>query len=276
VKFVGQRNTWGTHFCLVDDAKAGTVVDSFDGKIKSWNVFGGPVAWASYEDKRKKSRPAPAKNDYADEGYIKIQKGWGISQAAKAYGYKDYASEARWNAIAKLNGHKSYKVFKLSPNQVIKVEEKAQPKPKPEPVKEQTDPDVINVTIQKNWGISHALKSVGYPQQEYSSNSQFEAVAKLNGKALKDFKLNPGDVIKVRRWKEPAKAVVDKPEKVEPVSSSPAKDGDSERVEVKVIPKSTEDWKSTFKEEHKVYVAKENSIISDLAGQEPDIPSYRS
>lgn len=37
-----------THFCLVQDAKAGTIIDSWDGKVKSWTVYGGPVSYATY------------------------------------------------------------------------------------------------------------------------------------------------------------------------------------------------------------------------------------
>lgn len=38
-----------THFCLVNDVNTGTIVDSWDGQIKSWNVYGGPVAYATYQ-----------------------------------------------------------------------------------------------------------------------------------------------------------------------------------------------------------------------------------
>lgn len=53
VKFVYSGGK--THFCLVDDVNRGTIVDSWDGVIKSWNVYGGPVEWASYAS----SKPVP-------------------------------------------------------------------------------------------------------------------------------------------------------------------------------------------------------------------------
>lgn len=37
-----------THFCLVADRNAGTIIDSWDGQVKSWNVYGGPIAYATY------------------------------------------------------------------------------------------------------------------------------------------------------------------------------------------------------------------------------------
>ena len=37
-----------THFSLVLNASAGTIIDSWDGQVKSWNVYGGPIAYASY------------------------------------------------------------------------------------------------------------------------------------------------------------------------------------------------------------------------------------
>lgn len=38
-----------THFCLVNDVKAGTIIDSWDGVVKHWSVYGNPIAWATYQ-----------------------------------------------------------------------------------------------------------------------------------------------------------------------------------------------------------------------------------
>jgi len=46
VKFVYDGGK--THFCLVASAGMGTIVDSWDGVTKSWNAYGGPVAYATY------------------------------------------------------------------------------------------------------------------------------------------------------------------------------------------------------------------------------------
>lgn len=51
VKFIYKSVVTGaltTHFCLVDDIGSGLIVDSWDGKVKPWSVYGGPKAWASY------------------------------------------------------------------------------------------------------------------------------------------------------------------------------------------------------------------------------------
>lgn len=49
VKFIYNGGN-STHFCLVNDINDGTIIDSWDGQIKSWNVYGGVKAWASYNN----------------------------------------------------------------------------------------------------------------------------------------------------------------------------------------------------------------------------------
>ena len=53
VKFYYKSQRTGqmvTHFCLVADAAAGTVIDSWDGVLKKPGIYGTPVAWAAYEN----------------------------------------------------------------------------------------------------------------------------------------------------------------------------------------------------------------------------------
>lgn len=57
VKFV--YNGGQTHFSLVADAAKGTIIDSWDGKIKPWSIYGGPKQWATY---KKISAQAPSVN----------------------------------------------------------------------------------------------------------------------------------------------------------------------------------------------------------------------
>lgn len=191
------KNQFGTHFCLVDRIEGNTVwvVDSWDGQVRKASYYGPVSGWATYVNNTPqpvKPAPTPA----YDGELITIQPGWGISHAAKAAGYPDFASESRWNAIAKLNGHNSYGSFKLAPGQRIKVGKYVAPAPQPAP-QPATPPGVKLVKIQAGWGVSHALKSVGYPKEAYSNTAEWERTAALNGKALKDFVLNPGNVIKV-------------------------------------------------------------------------------
>lgn len=52
VKFAytsGRTGQFTTHFSLVADAARGLIIDSWDGKIKSWNGYGGPKAYATYK-----------------------------------------------------------------------------------------------------------------------------------------------------------------------------------------------------------------------------------
>jgi hypothetical protein len=58
VKFYYQSHRtgeWTTHFCLVADAAAHTIVDSWDGIVKGVGWYGEPVAYAIYQ----KNTPAP-------------------------------------------------------------------------------------------------------------------------------------------------------------------------------------------------------------------------
>lgn len=48
-----------THFCLVQDAKAGTIIDSWDGAVKHWSAYGGPVAYATYSKLPSAIAPTP-------------------------------------------------------------------------------------------------------------------------------------------------------------------------------------------------------------------------
>lgn len=47
VKFI-YNNGASTHFCLVNNIANGTIIDSWDSQVKSWDVYGGVKAWASY------------------------------------------------------------------------------------------------------------------------------------------------------------------------------------------------------------------------------------
>jgi len=56
-----------THFSLVLDAAKGIIIDSWDGKQKSWSAYGGPKAYASYSSSNPQpvapvSAPSPAAN----------------------------------------------------------------------------------------------------------------------------------------------------------------------------------------------------------------------
>lgn len=77
---------------------------------------GVPGSWINPADNGA-AAPAPAKK------YVTVQSGWGLSNVARAAGFKDYASEARWAAIARLNGSGNWRVFNnsLKPKQKVRV-----------------------------------------------------------------------------------------------------------------------------------------------------------
>lgn len=239
VKFTG-IGTFGTHFCLVADVNAGTIIDSWDGQVKSWNVYGGPKAWASYEDRTPKQTPAPVENNAE---YITVESGWGISHVAKQAGYMDYATAGRWDFIAKLNGHNDHSTFKLTPGMKVKVKTTipvTPPKPvTPTPV---VPKGYVEMKVQPGWGISHVLKASGYPYEGYVDPAQWAKFSSFNG-SPNGLKLVPGQIVKVPNYRPitpviqsakpvsqatnvatPAKPTPVKTQVIEPVTTSQSTD----------------------------------------------------
>lgn len=141
-------NRFGTHFCLVEKIVGNTVyiVDSWDGKVKKASDYGPITGWASYKDitpqpvkppakpaPKPQPKPAASTGPNYDGVSITIQPGWGISHAAKAAGYPDFANLSRWDQIAKLNGHANASTFKVQAGQRIKVGRYTAPKPAEQP-----------------------------------------------------------------------------------------------------------------------------------------------
>lgn len=56
-----------THFCLVADHNAGTIVDSYDGVVKYPGYYGAPIAWAVYEKAGAQTAPAITTKPYWTE-----------------------------------------------------------------------------------------------------------------------------------------------------------------------------------------------------------------
>lgn len=72
VKFIYKSYRTGqdtTHFCLTLDAAAGTIIDSWDGQVKSWNVYGGPKEWATYANQ---SSPQGGNDVVLQEGDVQV------------------------------------------------------------------------------------------------------------------------------------------------------------------------------------------------------------
>lgn len=75
VKFSYKSSRTGqftTHFSLVVDAARGLILDSWDGVVKSWNGYGGPVAYATYTKAGEPAsqggdNPVPTRQEIIDE-----------------------------------------------------------------------------------------------------------------------------------------------------------------------------------------------------------------
>lgn len=289
VKFTGV-GTFGTHFCLVADVAKGLIVDSWDGVVKSWNVYGGPKQWAAYEDRTPAPQPAPTPSAPVDT--VVVQAGWGISHVAKAAGYADYGSEDRWNYLARLNGHADRSTFRLFANQVVKVRGDAPapqaPQPAPQPAPAPQQPEVVNITVQAGWGITHVLKAAGYSKEQWDNVAEWDRVAALNGSAT-HLRLKPNQVVKVYRNPLPIAApapapvpeptpapVAEVPVAVQPVVDPPKQatqenpDG-SVDVPVTVVPKDPKAYQKTLVPESKVYIAQASQLIKDADGLHMDL-----
>lgn len=255
-----------THFCLVVDHNAKTIVDSWDGQVKQVPAqYGEPIGWAAYAINRPQpvtpvqpAAPAPASNP----DIFAVPAGYGISQCLKVRGYADFGDPSRWNWLARLNGHDDYTTFRLKPGQeiVCPVYQASTPAPaQPAPVS-----DVVEITVQPGWGITHVLQAAGYSQQQYEREEEWDRVAHLNGSDSR-LRLQPGEVVKVNRTPlplpepapaAPAAAVADTP--VTEVSNPLPTDTEVGNFI------DTEDWKTIDPTEAGVYIANVDIQVRDL------------
>lgn len=151
-----------THFCLVADAAAHTIVDAWDGVVKS-SPYGEPSGFAEYEYHQPvpvtpppAPEPAPAPPPAPEPDYVEItvQAGWGITHVLQAAGYskEQYENEAEWDRLAALNGSQTR--LRLHPNEVVKVYKTALPiaapadNPTPEPQTAPPASDTAGETVE--------------------------------------------------------------------------------------------------------------------------------
>lgn len=267
------NNAFGTHFCLVDRIENGVVyiVDSWDGSIKKSSYYGPITGWAEYRNTTPQPvqpvvPPPPA--PVADNSTIVVQAGWGISHVAKAAGYPDFATQARWDAIAQLNGHANASTFRLFPNQKVVVRGSA-PTPAPAPAPQE---EIVNITVQPGWGISHVLKAAGYNKEQWENPAEWLRMSALNGAAAgTNIRLQPNQIVKVNRSPIPAPAPAPAPVPVAVVAPEPAKTPEPVKTDPEPLVLTKPGWKTSFKAERKVFVASESIIVKDLAGMNLDL-----
>lgn len=222
VKFVYNGGT--THFCLVIDAAAGTILDSWDGKVKNWSVYGGPVAYASYTNAAP-SAATTAKPAVSPAAVLSSSTGKQLILPGSVSEWHVYKPGGPYNlaaAIAVLDpakfGGLTYDIlgspatnFYLiqtadfgevaiyaGPDTVAQIVDKAAPAPTPAPAAPATDPDVTEVTVQPGWGVTSVLAAAGYPRASQENEAEWDRLAALNGSATR-LKFTPGEVVKVNK-----------------------------------------------------------------------------
>jgi CHAP domain len=100
---------------------AGTyaVFNEYNGMLNVTRQAGSPGWWINPADNHA---AAPAHTP-AEAVYVTVQPGWGLERIAEAAGFKDAATQTRWQAITDLNGGGPWSMFnaRLRPGQRVMV-----------------------------------------------------------------------------------------------------------------------------------------------------------
>jgi hypothetical protein len=113
-------------------------------------------------------------SEQPDNDFVTVQKGWGISYVAKAAGYEDFASESRWDYIARLNGYPSWHQLFLHPGDILKVRGEVAP---PVDISEQVKNTMG--AVQDKLKEAEDLKQAVITKQETLNNALNEVQAKI-------------------------------------------------------------------------------------------------
>jgi hypothetical protein len=165
-----------THFCLVADAAKGLIVDSWDGQIKSWGAYGGPVAYATYA--KKTAQPVTPVGDsmfQTDAEIVEFYQSFlnRTPTAAEIAGWRGQ-SKQRFAQVAKAEvqsihrqladvkaalANEQAKPPKEVIKEVVKIVEKPVEKIVIKEVPAPSDPDDITVNKNKVWAALSAFLS---------------------------------------------------------------------------------------------------------------------
>lgn len=258
--YVSGGGAFANHFSLVHDALQGLIVDSWDGQIKSWDTYGGPVECAEYADDTPavvSVQPVPT-SPALSNGEITVLMGWGLAQVAKEAGFDDWESPDRWSAIASLNGSANWQNFNASlyPGQRIRVSS-----PEPTPTITPTNTEQELVTVQKGWGLRDIAEYAGFA--DFEMPARWAEIASLNGSGVwQDFNssLSVGQIVRVRGTAStPAPAVAPPIVATEPVVA---------KVAEPIQPLA---YRDTFVADPKNYIAIAEIIVTDVDGINPPI-----
>jgi hypothetical protein len=253
-----------THFCWVYSAENHQIIDSYDGQIKDWGVYGGPKAWACYDNHAAvQIDPVQFTPQVTQERYEVIVPVPGFdssNDAANHLNQKVTVPAASYDVFNEWHGMVNVTLKPGVPGSWINpADNKA---PEPAAAAPSADGDVIEV--QPGWGISHCLYHRGYPKEQYSSPDKWQWVAQLNGfNSWQEFKLKP------------LQKIICPPFVAAPAAPAPADPSHTDYVEAITTPAEPAALDFTEKfgyvEEPGRFVATINSNVKDYAGENPDL-----
>lgn len=189
VKFIYGNNV--SHFCLVSDFSKGLIVDSYDGRIKSWSVYGGPRSWAAYTDAAAApattAKPSQAGGNY--EVVVAVPGYFTSNDAANHQRQADTVAPGEYSIFNQANGMVNVTTKSGVAGSWINPADNHENAPAP---------TFVMVTTQHGWGLERIAEAAHVPNA--ASPAAWEAIAAANGsndwqafnKALK-----PGQPVKV-------------------------------------------------------------------------------
>ena len=166
VKFIYKSHVTGnftTHFCLVQDAQAGTIIDSWDGKVKSWSVYGNPVSYATYSKLASAVAVPPRKDTNVFNTIEEVQEAYLLLRGKKASDAEAKGwigqSKQRFFQVAKAeadNYRKSTEAVKKQLADVQKALANEKAKPPKEVIK------VVEKIVEKPTGLDESTAVKGF------------------------------------------------------------------------------------------------------------------
>lgn len=170
VKFIYGNDI--SHFCLVIDYIKGLIIDSWDGRVKSWEVYGGPKQWTAYTN----AAAAPtttAKPSVAGSQYQVITTVPGYftsSNAANHTDQVDTVAPGEYYIFNQANGMINVTMKQNVAGSWINPADNESSAPAPQ---------YIVVTTQPGWGLERIAEAAGVSNA--AQPAAWEAIAAANG-----------------------------------------------------------------------------------------------
>lgn len=301
VKFIYKSPRTGaqvTHFCLVQDAGAHTIVDSWDGNVKV-SPYGTPVAWAKYERHQSQvvtppppsESPAFSVENIAEKTYVlnKNTDLWDLNQRSwpglvnnpvrpqdAGYSFKttQIAHQIMGGSYYIPEGEGSHGFNVVDCNEYVPPPPTAPPSA---PLKPSGNPDNKYDVIKPIPGYTTATNAGNHTNQadEVQPGSYFVYNTHANNSDLINVTSKLGQP---GSWINKADNVPD-PEPTPPAPEPEAAPAPPDHVETEPAASTAPlPWQETYKPFPKPvhYVTTRSIIVADLSGQEPDValPRY--